>query len=100
MFNTRHVKTNLNTFEVNRVTFVTRWRSVMKDLKQSGVRSTVLENVPVLVLTLPGKKVDFEKLFSVMGIYWTHGKSRWEVSILEYIMKIKTEIDIPCDKFQ
>ena len=52
-----------------------------------------------IVMCLPGSNAPVERVFSQMNVIWTDSRNRFTVPSIKAILFVKTNINLPCDKF-
>ena len=92
---------NLENWEAESVPILLRWKTVLEGINNVNtvVKPQLLEMLGAFVFTVPGTNAECERLFSLVGQYWTKDKSQLKVSTLESVMKVKNKIALTCDQF-
>lgn len=92
---------NLEKWKNDSVPLVMRWRTLLKSANEvnSTVKPLLLEKLAAFIFTLPGTNSECERIFSILGQYWTKEKSHLKISTLESVMKVKINIGLTCEQF-
>lgn len=78
---------------------IEKWQIVFKHLEDAEISTTRIKESVELALCLPGTNADGERVFSLIGNYWSDSKSQLSVECLENVMKAKININLTCDTF-
>lgn len=81
------------------ISLIEKWKIVLNKLKAVDVSCARILICLEFVLSLPGANADGERVFSLVGNYWSDCKSRLSVECLESVVKTKVNVNLSCDVF-
>ncbi|KAK0132613.1 hypothetical protein N1851_032481 [Merluccius polli] len=76
-----------------------RWSTVFTHFKENDIPHTNLARLVSVVMCLPGSNAPVERVFSQMNDIWTDSRNRLTVPSIKAILIVKTNINLPCEKF-
>lgn len=76
-----------------------RWSTVFSHFRENDIPHANLARLVSVVMCLPGSNAPVERVFSQMNDIWTDGRNRFTVPSIKAILIVKTNINLPCEKF-